>query len=48
MTYLMHSDQRLGEETAGQRLGRLVPLARWWPALLGLAIGVIGLLDLQP
>ena len=48
MTDLMHSDQRLGEETAGQRLGRLVPLARWWPALLGLAIGVIGLLDLQP
>jgi hypothetical protein len=23
-------------------------LARWWPALLGLAIGVIGLIDLQP
>lgn len=23
-------------------------LARWWPALAGLAIGVVGLLDLQP
>jgi len=23
-------------------------LTRWWPALVGLAIGVIGLLDLQP
>jgi hypothetical protein len=26
--------------------GRLA--ARWWPALVGLAIGIIGLVDLQP
>ena len=48
MTDLMHSEQLVGEETTGPRLGRLTPLARWWPALVGLAIGVIGLLDLQP
>jgi hypothetical protein len=32
--------------TAGPGPVRL--LARWWPALLGLAVGVVGLLDLQP
>jgi len=48
MTDLMHPEQRPGERTTGSRLGLLVPLARWWPALVGLAIGVIGLLELQP
>lgn len=28
--------------------GRPGWVARWWPALLGLAIGVVGLVDLQP
>jgi hypothetical protein len=36
------------EGVAGAPRGRLALLGRWWPALLGLAIGVVGLVDLQP
>jgi hypothetical protein len=35
-------------ELADGELGPTRQLARWWPALLGLAIGVVGLIDLQP
>ncbi|MGH2393714.1 MAG: hypothetical protein ACRDGH_09515 [Candidatus Limnocylindria bacterium] len=33
-------------ETASSRWLR--PLRRWWPGLAGLALGVVGLLDIQP
>ena len=35
-------------DDAGTGSGPLGLLARWWPAVLGVAIGVVGLLDLQP
>jgi hypothetical protein len=34
-------------ETAS-RSGPLLLVARWWPALVGVAAGVIGLIDLKP
>ena len=37
------------EDTPGVRATRsVVSVARWWPALVGLALGTLGLVDLQP
>ena len=48
MTDVSGSEARLGDADGSAGSGPLGLVARWWPALLGLAVGVLGLLDLQP
>ena len=40
--------QTVPDDAAGGAPGPWGVLARWWPALVGVAVGVVGLLDLQP
>jgi hypothetical protein len=48
MTDLMRSETLIGEQAASDSVGGLPLLARWWPVLVGLAVGIVGLLDVQP
>jgi hypothetical protein len=48
MTDVTRPETSIDAEPPRERPGLMGLLARWWPALVGLAIGVVGLLDLEP
>jgi hypothetical protein len=48
MTDVSGSESLLGDTDSGARPRFPGLLARWWPALVGLAAGVVALLDLEP